>query len=127
MIKGIIMKVKDVLKFFDEDTVVFIQDKKGYILYGAKKIHCIKEDYAHSYILQYLLDKETIVSEIDNHTGFLTITIKNPKIDELKRKGLNAWIDEGDKYKCSSCGFKLYDTAYWYCPHCGEKMEGIIR
>lgn len=37
MIKGIIMKVKDVLKFFDEDTVVFIQDEKGYVLYGAKK------------------------------------------------------------------------------------------
>lgn len=121
------MKVKDILKLFNNDkTFVFLEDKKGRVLYGGKQIYFIMKDYASDYATQWLLNKEVIGLRITCNND-MSITVDTGKIEDLEREDLKAWIViADDKYQCSLCGFKLKDKAYWYCPHCGTKMEGGI-
>ena len=120
------MKVKDILKLCNDHTTVLLQDKKGEVLYGHRRIDFIMEDYTNDYATQWFLNKEVIGLGV-NYNNEMRITIQTTEIENLKREDLNAWLlIDDDKYQCTRCDFKLKGKAYWYCPHCGVKMEGGI-
>lgn len=120
------MKVKDILKLCNDHTTVLLQNKKGEVLYGHRRIDFIMDDYTSDYATQWFLSKEVIGLGV-NYNNDMQITIQTAEIEDLKKEDKNAWIViADDRYQCSLCGFKLKDKAYWYCPHCGTKMKGGI-
>lgn len=79
------------------------------------------QDYIAKYLSQYLYnDVREAVEVIDEYIGELPSVTPQPKTGH--------WIlTDDDLVYCSECEDSYYarpiDASWYYCPHCGAKME----